>query len=72
MTPPRKKTSSSDLFVGISAEDFKLLPKNSRIDFRANKQDVDDIKAMAEKLGVNVGEYLVTLHRLAKPRLDEG
>jgi hypothetical protein len=44
-------------------------PKDAAIIFRVSAEEKEEIRAVAERLGLSVSGYLLDLHRIARERL---
>jgi uncharacterized protein (DUF1778 family) len=57
---------------GISRENLaRRVTKDARIEVRATEAEKEEIQRTAALFGLSVGEYLMTLHRLAIERLQD-
>jgi hypothetical protein len=56
--------------AGVTRRDLLIdSTKGARIEIRASEAEKEEIRAVAEGLGISVGEYLLRLHRFAKVHL---
>jgi hypothetical protein len=56
--------------AGVTRTDLLIdSTKGARIEIRASEAEKEEIRAVADGLGISVGEYLLRLHRYAKAHL---
>lgn len=56
--------------AGVTRTDLLIdSTKGARIEIRASEAEKEEIRAVADGLGISVGEYLLRLHRYAKGRI---
>ena len=74
MKKSKRKKPSADLRVALSGAQglgrVRSSQKSASVIFRVTTEEKDEIREMAERLGLSVSAYLLDLHRIVRERLD--
>lgn len=69
---PRRKTGEERVADAIQAADLTDLGrerKTANLVFRLTNSEKEEVQATAKALGLSVADYILSLHRSAKPHL---